>query len=69
MPLPATSSSYLPAEAFKDTESYAATKAHELIHWTGSAGRCAREFGKRAIFSVAAHPQRAADYLHSLQAS
>ena len=36
-----------PAEAFKDAESYAATKAHEPIHWTGSAGRCAREFGKR----------------------
>lgn len=106
-----------PAEAFKDAESYAATKAHELIHWTGSAGRCGREFGKRfgdtayareelvaelgaaflcaalgitpeprddhasyldhwlqvlkadkrAIFSAAAHAQRAADYLHSLQ--
>ena len=106
-----------PAEAFKDAESYAATKAHELIHWTGSAGRCAREFGKRfgdtayareelvaelgaaflcaalgitpeprddhasyldhwlqvlkadkrAIFSAAAHAQKAADYLHGLQ--
>ena len=106
-----------PAEAFKDAESYAATKAHELIHWTGSPSRCAREFGKRfgdtayareelvaelgaaflcaalgitpepredhaayldhwlqvlkadkrAIFSAAAHAQRAADYLHGLQ--
>lgn len=106
-----------PAEAFKDAESYAATKAHELIHWTGHASRCAREFGKRfgdtayareelvaelgsaflcaalgitpeprddhasyldhwlkvlkedkrAIFSAAAHAQRAADYLHGLQ--
>jgi antirestriction protein ArdC len=106
-----------PAEAFRDVESYAATKAHELIHWTGHASRARREFGKRfgdsayareelvaelgaaflcaalgitpepredhasylehwltvlkedkrAIFSAAAHAQRAADYLHSLQ--
>ena len=35
------------AEAFKDPESYAATKAHELIHWTGHESRNAREFGKR----------------------
>ncbi len=107
-----------PAEAFKDAESYAATKAHELIHWTGNDKRMAREFGKRfgdqayafeelvaelgaaflcadlgvtpepredhaaylghwlevlkedkrAIFSAAAHAQRAADFLHGLQA-
>ncbi|MCW5631865.1 MAG: DUF1738 domain-containing protein [Rubrivivax sp.] len=105
------------ADAFRDAESYAATKAHELIHWTGHETRCAREFGKRfgdsayareelvaelgaaflcaslgitpepredhasylehwlavlkadkrAIFSAAAHAQRAADYLHGLQ--
>lgn len=36
-----------PAEAFKDAESYAATKAHELIHWSGHESRLAREFGKR----------------------
>jgi len=36
-----------PADAFRDAESYAATKAHELIHWTGNAQRMAREFGKR----------------------
>lgn len=35
------------AEAFDDAESYAATKAHELIHWTGNKARLAREFGKR----------------------
>jgi antirestriction protein ArdC len=35
------------AEAFRDAESYAATKAHELTHWTGHASRMAREFGKR----------------------
>jgi len=108
----------LPApEAFRDAESYAATKAHELVHWTGHAQRMAREFGKRfgdqayafeelvaelgaaflcadlgvtpevredhagylahwldvlkedkrAIFSAAAHAQRALDYLHGLQ--
>jgi antirestriction protein ArdC len=31
-----------PAEAFRDAESYAATKAHELIHWTGHPHRNAR---------------------------
>lgn len=36
-----------PPEAFRDAESYVATKAHELIHWTGHQSRCAREFGKR----------------------
>ena len=107
-----------PPEAFKDAQSYAATKAHELTHWTGHESRLAREFGKRfgdqayafeelvaelgaaflcadlgvtpepredhaaylshwlevlkqdkrAIFSAAAHAQRAADYLHGMQA-
>lgn len=106
-----------PAETFRDAESYVATKAHELIHWTGAEGRMAREFGKRfgdtayareelvaelgaaflcadlgvtaepredhaaylaswlevlkedkrAIFSAAAHAQRASDFLHGLQ--
>lgn len=104
-------------EAFRDSESYAATKAHELTHWTGHASRMAREFGKRfgdqayafeelvaelgsaflcaslgitpevredhagylaswlevlkadkrAIFTAAAHAQRAVDFLHGLQ--
>lgn len=36
-----------PPEAFRDAESYAATKAHELTHWTGHKDRMAREFGKR----------------------
>ena len=36
-----------PVQTFKDAESYAATKAHELIHWTGHQDRMAREFGKR----------------------
>jgi len=108
----------LPApQAFRDVQSYSATKAHELIHWTGHPARCAREFGKRfgdsayareelvaelgsaflcaslgitpepredhaaylaswlqvlkadkrAIFSAAAHAQRAVDHLHGLQ--
>lgn len=106
-----------PADAFRDAESYAATKAHELIHWSGNSRRMAREFGKRfgdnayafeelvaelgsaflcadlgitpetredhaaylahwlevlkgdkrAIFTAAAHAQRAADFLHGLQ--
>lgn len=106
------------AEAFRDAASYAATKAHELVHWTGHCSRLARDFGaqrfgdegyaieelvaelgaaflcadlgvadepradhaaylaswlralkndKRLIFSAAAHAQRAADFLHSLQ--
>jgi antirestriction protein ArdC len=105
-------------EAFRDAESYAATKAHELTHWTKHETRLDRDFGRkafgdegyareelvaelgaaflcstlgitpearddhaayighwlkvlqddrRAIFSAAAHAQRAADYLHGLQ--
>ena len=106
-----------PPEAFNDAESYAATKAHELTHWTAHPTRLARVLGKRfgdnayaaeeliaelgaaflcadlgitpeprddhaaylahwlkvlredkrAIFSAAAHAQRAVDYLHSRQ--
>ena len=103
-------------EAFRDAESYAATKAHELTHWTKHPNRLDRDFGgkrfgdtgyareelvaelgaaflcadlgitpepredhasylahwlqilhedKRAIFSAAAHAQRAVDFLHS----
>lgn len=108
-----------PVQAFRDAESYTATKAHELVHWTGHKDRMAREFGKRfgdkayafeelvaelgsaflcaglgvtpepredhaaylaswlkvlkedkrAIFSAAAHAQRAADFLQGLQGS
>jgi antirestriction protein ArdC len=104
-------------EAFNDAESYAATKAHELTHWTAHPSRLVRVLGKRfgdnayaaeeliaelgaaflcadlgitpepredhaaylahwlkvlrqdkrAIFTAAAHAQRAVDYLHSLQ--
>lgn len=36
-----------PRESFKDAESYCATMAHELIHWTSHPSRCARELGKR----------------------
>jgi antirestriction protein ArdC len=107
-------------EAFRDAESYAAVKAHELTHWTSHTSRLAREFGtkrfgddayameelvaeigaaflcvtlgitpearedhssyvahwlkvlkddKRAIFTAAAHGQRAVDYLSGLQES
>lgn len=107
-----------PFVAFRDAESYCATLAHELTHWTKHPKRLDREFGrkkfgdegyareelvaeigaaflccdlgiaaeprddhaayldhwlkvlkddKRAIFQAAAHAQKAADYLHSLQ--
>lgn len=107
-----------PFEAFRDAESYYATLAHELTHWTKHPARLDRDFGRkkwgdegyameelvaelgaaflaadldltaaprpdhaayiaswlkvlkedrRAIFSGAAHAQRAADYLASLQ--
>lgn len=107
-----------PFETFRDRESYYATLAHELTHWTRHKSRLDRDFGrkrfgdegyameelvaelnaaflsadlgltpspreehaaylaswlkvlkddKRAIFTAAAHAQRAADYLHSLQ--
>jgi len=107
-----------PFEAFKDAESYYATLAHELTHWTKGPKRLERDFGrkrwgdegyaleelvaelgaaflcadldlsaepradhaaylaswlkvlkadKRAIFSAAAHAQKAADYLHGFQ--
>lgn len=107
-----------PFEAFRDPESYYATLAHEVTHWTRHESRLARSFGrkrwgdegyameelvaelgaaflsadlgltpevredhaayignwlqvvkndKRAIFTAAAHAQRAADYLHGLQ--
>jgi len=107
-----------PFETFRDAESYAATMAHELTHFTKHEKRVARDMGrvrhgdegyareelvaelgaaflcadleitpevredhaayiatwltvlkmdKRFIFTAAAHAQRAADYLHSLQ--
>jgi antirestriction protein ArdC len=36
-----------PPEAFKDAESYAATKAHELTHWTKHPTRLDRDFGRQ----------------------
>ena len=105
-------------ETFRSPESYYATLAHELTHWTKHKSRLDREFGrkkwgdegyareepvaelgaaflcadleltpeagtdhaayiqswlkvlkedKRAIFSAAAHAQRAADFLHGFQ--
>jgi len=32
-------------ETFRDAESYAATKAHELTHWTKHPSRFDRDFG------------------------
>src|SRR5690606_20773289 len=34
-------------EAFRDAESYAATKAHELVHWTKHEQRLDRDFGRK----------------------
>ena len=36
-----------PMTAFNTEADYWATRAHELIHWTGHKSRCDREFGKR----------------------
>jgi antirestriction protein ArdC len=33
------------SEAFRDAESYTATKAHELTHWTAHSSRLNRDFG------------------------
>jgi len=117
----AVSSDYVqmpPFEAFRDAESYYATLAHEVTHWTRHSSRLERDFGrkrwgdegyaaeelvaelgsaflaadleltpepredhadyigswlkvlkndKRAIFTAAAHAQRAVDFLHGLQ--
>lgn len=115
----ATDHVQMPAfEAFRSPESYYATLAHELTHWTKHPKRLDRDFGrkrwgdegyakeelvaelgaaflcadlaltpepgmdhaayiqswlkvlkedKRAIFSAAAHAQRAADFLHGFQ--
>jgi antirestriction protein ArdC len=35
------------ADAFRDAGSYAATKAHELTHWTKHESRLNREFGRK----------------------
>jgi antirestriction protein ArdC len=39
-------------EAFRDAESYAATKAHELTHWTSHPQRLARDFGGKRFGDV-----------------
>jgi antirestriction protein ArdC len=36
-----------PFESFRDAESYAATKAHEFVHWTGHDSRLARPIRNR----------------------
>ena len=36
-----------PFETFRDAESYAATLAHELTHWTRHESRLNREFGRK----------------------
>ena len=37
-----------PFEAFRDAESYYATLAHELTHWTKHAQRLNRDFGRKS---------------------
>jgi antirestriction protein ArdC len=46
---PSTDSIQMPPfEAFRDAESYYATLAHEVTHWTAASARCDRQFeGKR----------------------
>jgi antirestriction protein ArdC len=109
-----------PFEAFRDAESYYATLAHEVTHWSGAKSRLDRDFGghrfgsnayaqeelvaelgaaflcadleltlepredhtayianwlevlkndTRAIFTAAAHAQRAADFIHKFSAA
>ncbi len=36
-----------PFQSFRDSESHAATLAHELTHWTRHASRLNREFGRK----------------------
>jgi antirestriction protein ArdC len=36
-----------PFETFRDVESYAATLAHECVHWTKHETRLARDFGRK----------------------
>ena len=49
---PATDTIQLPPfESFRDAESYYATLAHELTHWTGSKSRLARDFGGKRFGS------------------
>ena len=36
-----------PFESFRDAESFAATLAHECVHWTKHEKRLARDFGRK----------------------
>ena len=118
--IPSLDRIHMPAfEAFRDAESYYATLAHEMTHWTRHDSRLARDFGRerygdagyaqeelvaelgaaflcadlqitlserddhasyiaswlkvlkndnKAVFTAAAHAQRAVDFLHVKQA-
>ena len=49
---PSTDSIVLPRfETFRDAESYYATLAHEMTHWTAHASRLARDFGTKRFGS------------------
>ena len=44
-----------PFETFRDAESYAATLAHECVHWTKHEKRLARDFGRTRWATKATH--------------
>jgi antirestriction protein ArdC len=49
---PSTDSIVMPRfETFRDAESYYATLAHEMTHWTGHESRLARDFGTKRFGS------------------
>ena len=46
--VPHTDKIHMPCiDLFRDAESYASVKLHELTHWSGVESRCNRQFGKR----------------------
>jgi antirestriction protein ArdC len=46
--IPSTDNIHMPCiDVFHDAEGYAATKLHELTHWTSAEARCNRQLGKR----------------------
>ena len=47
-----------PPEAFRDAESYAAIKGHEIVHWTRHRTRLNRDFGGTALRRCGLRPRR-----------
>ena len=50
-----------PFEQFESPEAFASVLAHELVHWSGAAGRLNREFGKRFADSAYAMEELVAE--------